>query len=41
MTLSMKVRVSIRVDYSVVADPNASPKAMRIRKGILTGVTDR
>ena len=41
MTLSMKVRVAIRVDYSVVADPNASPKAMRIRKGILTGATDR
>jgi hypothetical protein len=41
MTVSMRVRMAVRVNQSVVADPNASPKALRIRRGILTGSTDR
>jgi predicted metalloprotease with PDZ domain len=39
MTLSMKVRTTVRVEQSIVTDLNASPKALRIRRGILTGTT--
>jgi predicted metalloprotease with PDZ domain len=38
-TLTMHVRIATRVQESVVFDANASPKAMRIRKGLLTGTT--
>ena len=37
LNLSMRVRISVRVQESVVFDQNASPRALRIRKGILTG----
>ncbi len=38
-TLTMHVRIATRVQESVVFDATASPKAMRIRKGLLTGTT--
>jgi predicted metalloprotease with PDZ domain len=42
LTLSATVRVGVAgVNYSVTADPAASPKAARIRSGILRGVTGR
>jgi predicted metalloprotease with PDZ domain len=39
VTLSMKVRITTRIHDSAVFDRSASPKALRIRKGILTGTT--
>lgn len=39
MTLTMKVRMSIRTEQQIAFDVNAAPKAMRIRRGILTGRT--
>jgi C-terminal processing protease CtpA/Prc len=37
LTLNMPVRIVIRTVESIVLDRNASPKALRIRQGILTG----
>jgi predicted metalloprotease with PDZ domain len=39
MALSMRIRISVRVQESMGFDANASPKAIRIRKGILTGTS--
>jgi len=39
MALSMRIRISVRVQESMGYDANASPKAIRIRKGILTGTS--
>ena len=39
LTLNMKLLVSIRTEQQVAFDANAAPKAMRIRRGILTGRT--
>jgi len=39
LTLNGKVRLVTRVESRIVADPNASEKAVRIREGILTGKT--
>jgi predicted metalloprotease with PDZ domain len=36
-TLQVPLRFSARVEHAIVADPNATPKAVRIRTGILTG----
>jgi predicted metalloprotease with PDZ domain len=38
-TLTLRIRVLTRTQDSVQFDRSASPKAMRIRKGILTGTT--
>jgi predicted metalloprotease with PDZ domain len=37
LTLNMPVRIAIRTVESIVLDRNASPKALRIRQGIVTG----
>lgn len=37
VTLNMPVRIAIRTIESIVFDRNASPKALRIRRGLLTG----
>jgi predicted metalloprotease with PDZ domain len=39
LTLQMKVRITTRVRDSAIFDRNASPKALRIRNGILKGTT--
>ena len=39
VTLTATVRLEIRVVSSAVADDRASPRALRIRNGILTGTT--
>lgn len=39
LTLTLQLQFAIRTQSSVVFDRNASPKALRIRKGILTGTT--
>jgi len=41
LTLTGKVRLIEQVNAHVELDPNPSPKAMRIRGGILTGATDK
>jgi predicted metalloprotease with PDZ domain len=40
VTLSMKVQATLRVETQLVWDSGASPKAVRIRHGIVTGTTD-
>lgn len=40
-TLTMRVKLLVRTEQSIHFDRNASPKALRIRKGILTGTTDQ
>lgn len=40
MTLTMVVRMSIQVQQRLIIDPAASPKARRVRRGILTGKVD-
>ena len=37
LTLTLPVRIAIRTIESIVFDRNASPKGLRIRRGILTG----
>lgn len=37
LTLNLPVRIAIRTVESIVFDRNASPKALRIRRGLLTG----
>jgi predicted metalloprotease with PDZ domain len=37
LTLQAPLRFSVRTEHAITADPNASPKAARIRSGILTG----
>lgn len=39
MTLSIKVRMTISTQQRLIFDANASPKARRVRTGILTGLT--
>lgn len=39
VTLTLRVQHAIRTQQSIVFDRNASPKALKIRKGILTGTT--
>lgn len=39
LTFNMELRVSIRTQQQLAFDANAAPKAMRIRRGILTGRT--
>ncbi len=41
LTLTGKVRLTEQVNAHVEADPNAGPKAMRVRSGILMGKTER
>jgi predicted metalloprotease with PDZ domain len=41
LTLNTKVRLAARVERRIEADPTASPKAVRIRIGILKGTTGR
>jgi predicted metalloprotease with PDZ domain len=41
LTLNAKVRLTIRVERQIEADPRANAKALRIRNGILKGVTGR
>ena len=41
IVLSMKVRVTVSTQQRVTFDAAASPRAMRVRRGILTGVTGR
>jgi predicted metalloprotease with PDZ domain len=41
LTLTGKVRLLEQVNAHVELDPNPSPKAVRIRQGILTGTTDK
>lgn len=41
VTLDGRLRLDARENFRVVEDPNASPKARRIREGILTGKTQR
>jgi predicted metalloprotease with PDZ domain len=41
LTLAGKVRLGQRIETRLAADPAASPKAARIRNGILRGTTDR
>ncbi len=41
MTLPGRVRLGERTEDRLAADPGASPKAARIRSGILRGTTDR
>ena len=41
LTLTGKVRLIEQVNAHVEADPNAGPKAMRVRAGILTGTTEK
>ena len=41
MTLAGNVRLVARTEFHVEADPNASPKAARIRHGLFAGTTDR
>jgi predicted metalloprotease with PDZ domain len=38
-TLTLRVRLAVRTQESVQFDRNASPRALRIRRGILTGTT--
>lgn len=40
LSLPMKVQTSVRVDTQLQWDAGASPKAARIRHGIMTGATD-
>jgi hypothetical protein len=40
VTVTAKVRLSEQIEAKLEADPNASPKAARIRKGLLSGTTD-
>ncbi|MCC6927870.1 MAG: M61 family metallopeptidase [Gemmatimonadaceae bacterium] len=40
LTLTMVVRMSIQVQQRIIIDPAASPKARRVRRGILTGRVD-
>jgi len=40
LTLNGRVRLAIRIQPRVEADPSASQKAVRIRNGILRGVVD-
>jgi predicted metalloprotease with PDZ domain len=40
VSLTMKVRMTSRLETKILFDQNASPKAMRIRHGIVTGGTD-
>jgi hypothetical protein len=37
LTLQVPLRFAVRTDHAIKADPNASPKAARIRSGILNG----
>ena len=37
MTLTIKVRLSVTTQERIVFDASASPKALRIRRGILSG----
>ena len=39
LTLNAKVRLAVRLERRIEADPAASPKAVRIRTGILKGIT--
>jgi predicted metalloprotease with PDZ domain len=39
LTLNGKVRLAARLEHRIEADPGATPKALRIRTGILTGRT--
>jgi C-terminal processing protease CtpA/Prc len=41
LTLTGRLRFAPVVSYSLTADPNPSPKAARIRDGILKGTTSR
>jgi hypothetical protein len=41
LTLTAKVRLAARVERRIEADPAAGPKAVRIRTGILKGITGR
>jgi predicted metalloprotease with PDZ domain len=41
LTLPGKVRLGQRIETRVAADPSASPKAARIRGGLLRGTTDK
>jgi hypothetical protein len=41
LTLNGKVRLVARVEHRFEADPAASPGAVRIRSGILRGITGR
>jgi S1-C subfamily serine protease len=41
LTLNAKVRLSVRLERRIEADPSASPKAARIRTGIFRGMTGR
>ena len=41
LTLTGKVRLLEQVNAHVELDPNPSPKAVRIRQGILTGTTEK
>jgi predicted metalloprotease with PDZ domain len=40
LTVTGKVRLDEQVQAKIEPDPNASPKAVRIRQGILSGTTD-
>jgi predicted metalloprotease with PDZ domain len=40
VTVTAKVRLSEQIEAKLEADPNASPKAARIRKGLLSGTTN-
>ncbi len=39
LTVQIPLRFAVRTEHSIAADPNATPKAVRIRTGILTGAT--
>lgn len=39
-TLTLRVTLAVRTEHSIQFDRNASPKALRIRNGILTGTTE-
>ena len=41
MVLQLKVRMTVSTRQSMTFDATASPKAMRVRRGLLTGVTGR
>ena len=41
MVLQLKVRKTVSTRQSMTFDATASPKAMRVRRGLLTGVTGR
>jgi S1-C subfamily serine protease len=41
LTLNGKVHLAVRLERHIEADPAASPKAIRIRTGILKGTTGR